>query len=129
MGSEKKLKQILLFLISAYFAYTFIYHGYLKFDPEGFWSSAFIKRWGYGLYFMYFIGVCEFCGGIALLISRIARYGAMLLALVMLGAVITRVVFGTSIDDVISILFNMVTLSYIALERGIMQDISKVLKR
>ena len=52
----KTFKQVLLFFIAAYFAAMFIEHGWLKFDPEGFWSGAFIKRWGYGEYFMYFIG-------------------------------------------------------------------------
>lgn len=123
----KKLKPVLLYLISLNFAYMFIYHGWLKFDPEGFWSGAFINRWGYGLYFMYFIGVCEFLGGLSLLIPRTARYGAMLLAIVMFGAAITRIVFGTSIDDVITIVFNMVVMLYIATERGIDQDL-KLLK-
>jgi len=75
---------------------------------------------------MYFIGVCEFAGGISLLIPRVAKYGALLLAIVMLGAVITRIVFGTSIDDVITILFNLVWLMYISLERGIEEDINRL---
>lgn len=122
----KSLKSILFYLFSGYFAYMFIKHGYLKFDPEGFWSGAFIERWGYGLVFMYFIGVCEFMGGISLLIPRFAKYGAFLLSIVMFGAVITRIVFGTSIDDVISILFNMVALLYISVERGIGEDFNKI---
>lgn len=124
----ERLKQILLYLISLYFAYMFIKHGYLKFDPEGFWAPAFVERWGYGLIFMYFIGVCEFLGGISLLIPKISKYGALLLSIVMLGAMITRITFGTSYDDVISIAFNMVTLLYISLERGIGDDLKKIKK-
>ena len=72
---------------------------------------------------MYFIGVCEFLGGITLLIPRFAQYGAFLLALIMLGAMLTRITFGTSVDDVVSIAFNMVTLLYISIERGIEKDL------
>lgn len=113
------LKSILLFLMSANYANIFIKNGWAKFDAEGFWSGAFIDRWGYGLYFMYFIGVLEFLGGIGILIPKANKYAAFTLAVVMLGAVITRIVFGTSIDDVIWILFTMVTLLYISLEKGI----------
>ena len=125
----KKLKSVLFYLFSAYFAYIFIKHGYLKFDPEGFWAPAFTERWGYGLVFMYFIGICEFTGGISLLIPKVAKYGAALLAVVMLGALITRIVFGTGIDDVITIFFNMVCLMYISIERGIEEDISRLRKK
>ncbi len=111
-------KKVLLFLMSANFANTYIQHGWEKFDAEGFWSTAFIERWGYGLYFMYFIGVLEFLGGIAILIPKANKYGAFTLAVVMLGAAITRIVFGTSLDDVIWILFSMVTLLYISLTYG-----------
>ena len=98
----KAFKQVLLYLISLNLAYLYIQHGWMKFDPEGFWSSAFINKWGYGEYFMYFIGFLEFGGGIALLIPRAWRYGSFVLALVMLGALGTRLIFGTSMDDVIA---------------------------
>ncbi len=124
----KTFKSVLFYLISMYFAWMFIKHGWLKFDPEGFWSGAFVKRWGYGLTFMYFIGVCEFAGGISLLIPRIAKYGALLLAMVMLGAMATRITFGTGIDDVISIAFNMFALLYISFERGIEKDLARLKK-
>ena len=122
------LKNILLFLMSANYANIFIKNGWAKFDAEGFWSGAFIERWGYGLYFMYFIGVLEFLGGIGILIPKANKYSAFALAVVMLGAVITRIVFGTSIDDVIWILFTMVTLFYISLEKGIENELRKGLE-
>ncbi len=123
------LKQILLFLMSAGFAITFIPHGWMKFDSGGFWSKAFIEQWGYGLYFMYLIGVLELCGGILILIPRVWQYGALILATVMLGALITRLVFGTSVDDALWIASAMVTLLYITLERGIDKDLEKLMNR
>ena len=127
-----KLKKVLLYLIGLYFAQIFIQHGWMKFDPEGFWSGAFVKRWGYGLAFMYFIGVLEFIGGLVLLIPlpKVSRYGAFVLCLVMIGALITRIVFGTSINDVISISFNALALFYISIQNGIQEDFQRLkLKR
>ncbi len=118
-------KKVLLFLMSANYANTFIPHGWEKFDSEGFWSTAFIEKWGYGLYFMYFIGVLEFLGGIGILIPKANKYAAFTLAVVMLGAVVTRTVFGTSLDDVIWIGFTMVMLLYISIERGMDKELTK----
>ena len=124
----KILRQILLYLISVSLAILYIQHGWMKFDADGFWSKSFIEKWGYGEYFMYFIGVLEFGGGIALLIPRAWRYGAFILTIVMLGALFTRVIFGTSIDDVIYIAGNMVLLLFIAIERGIAKDFARFRK-
>ncbi|MEP1032545.1 DoxX family protein [Ekhidna sp.] len=125
----KIFKRVLLFLMSANFANTFIQHGWEKFDANGFWSSAFIERWGYGLYFMYFIGILEFLGGISILIPRANKYGAFTLAAVMLGAMITRIVFGTSIDDVVWIAFSMITLLYLSLEYGMDEELTHYYKK
>ncbi|MEO9484539.1 MAG: DoxX family protein [Ekhidna sp.] len=122
-------KKILLFLMSANYASTFIQNGWAKFDADGFWSSAFIERWGYGLYFMYFIGVLEFLGGIGILIPKANKYAAFTLATVMLGAMITRIVFGTSMTDVIWIAFTMVTLLYISLVYGMDSEFKRLSDR
>lgn len=119
-------KKVLLFLMSANFASTYISHGWKKFDADGFWSTAFIERWGYGLYFMYFIGVLEFLGGIGILIPKANKYAAFTLATVMLGAMITRIVFGTSLDDVLWIAFSMITLLYISLEYGMDKELPRL---
>lgn len=119
-------KKVLLFLISANYAVTFIQNGWAKFDADGFWSSAFIERWGYGLYFMYFIGLVEFLAGIGILIPKANKYSAFLLAVVMLGAMITRIVFGTSMTDVIWIASTMVTLLYVSLVYGMDEELPRL---
>ena len=35
------LKEVLLWAASLYLAWLFIRQGYVKFDPDGFWSGAF----------------------------------------------------------------------------------------
>ena len=121
MISKKTLSiitQVLWFLFALYFAQSFIKNGYFKFDTEGFWAPAF-SRWGYPVWFMYFIGVLEFVGGILILIpARIASYGAITLAVVMVGAFVTRSIHGSSAGDLISIAFFAVAMLILFLHRG-----------
>jgi hypothetical protein len=49
---------------------------------------------GIGQWFRYFTGLLEVAGGIGLLIPRYAFYAAVLLALVMVGAIIAHVTVG-----------------------------------
>lgn len=93
----------------------FVKNGYLKFDPEGFWGPAF-ERWGYPVWFLFFIGVLEFGGGLAILVPRIAPYGALVLAVVMLGALVTRLIHGVSFGDASAISFSMVSMLLLAYE-------------
>src|SRR5882757_8371084 len=52
---------------------------------------------GMGQWFRYFTGILEVAGGIGLLLSRYAFYAAVLLAVVMAGAIIAHLtVLGTS---------------------------------
>ena len=113
-ATKKKILDVLVWLISLNLAWVFIQYGWPKFDSEGFWSGAFIK-WGYGIYFMHFIGVLEVGGAIAILIPRIATFGGITLATVMLGAITTRLIHGVSIEDATSILVWMITALFIAL--------------
>lgn len=115
------IRRILFFLFALNFSYMFVQHGYFKFDPEGFWSSSF-EKWGYPFWFMVFIGVLEFGGGIAILIPRIASYGGLVLAVVMLGALITRLIHGTSHVDVIALVSYIVSMLIITFEYSPVKD-------
>ena len=97
-----RIQGVLLWIVSVYFAEMFIRNGCLKFDIDGFWGPAF-EEWGYPTWFLYMIGVFETVGGGILLIPKARPYGALLLALVMLGAVITRLIHGVEYNDVITI--------------------------
>jgi uncharacterized membrane protein YphA (DoxX/SURF4 family) len=71
--------------------YLFASYGKLTSDPqmvEGF------RSWGYSDSFRFFIGTCEFLGGIALLIPRLAFWSACGLVVIMLGAVYTLISHG-----------------------------------
>ena len=50
-------------------------------------------RYGYPLAFMYFIGLCEVAGAIGLFVEKTAKYAAICLAILMLGAVGTHFIY------------------------------------
>lgn len=108
-----KAQPVLLWLITAWFAYRLMVNGIRKFDPEGFWSPAF-ERWGYPAWFRVFIGVLETAGAVLILIPGVRHFGGIILFLVMLGALITRIVFGTGWDDALSIAHYAVFFLYLA---------------
>jgi uncharacterized membrane protein YphA (DoxX/SURF4 family) len=123
--THQMIRQVLLILFTLYFTILFVKHGYLKFDPDGFWGPAFM-RWGYPVWFLFLIGGLEFGGGIAILIPRLAGYGALVLAIVMLGALVTRLIHGMSFDDGISIAFNLVAMLILAYEHHPFSSLLKV---
>ncbi|MEP1780352.1 MAG: DoxX family protein [Reichenbachiella sp.] len=108
-----KIKHVLLWLIGAYLAYRLMLNGYRKFDPDGMWTNAFI-RWGYPVWFRIFIGILEVGGGLLVLIPRTRHFGALVLFAVMTGALVTRITFGTSLNDALSIAFNAMVFLYLA---------------
>jgi len=92
--SRPKVISILLWIVGASYADTFIRNGIRKFDAEGFWSHSFLETWGFPLCFMYFIGVVEVVRGLFLLLPKLRLIGSLVLAIVMVGALSTRSIFG-----------------------------------
>lgn len=79
---------ILRFLLTA----LFITQGIVKLGGSTAWVSRF-HVWGYPDHFYLVIGVVELLAGIALLIPRLAPFGAVVLIVVMAGATLTHVVY------------------------------------
>lgn len=48
-------------------------------------------KWGYPLWFMYFIGACEVLGAIGLHIKRVARVAGICLVVLLIGAIGTHI--------------------------------------
>ena len=99
-----KIQPILIWFIIAYPAYRVIVNGIRKFDPDGMWTEAF-QDWGYPVWFRMLIGILETAGGFIILIPKVRYLGGIILATVMIGALITRIVNGTGLDDALSIAF------------------------
>lgn len=77
-------------LLSIILAIVFFASGGAKLAGLEFEIAAF-ERWGYSLWFMYFIGAVEVAGAIGLLISRLAPLAAACLAAMMIGAITTHI--------------------------------------
>ena len=92
--SQQKVISILLWIVAASYAAPFLRTGVRKFDADGFWSHAFLETWGFPIWFMYFNGVVEVVGGFFLLIPKLRRIGSLALAVVMVGALATKSIFG-----------------------------------
>lgn len=108
-----KIQPVLVWLIIAYPAYRVIVNGIRKFDPEGMWTGAF-EEWGYPVWFRIFIGVLETLGGLIILIPRTRAYGGIILGVVMIGALVTRLINGTGLDDALSIVFYIAVFFFAA---------------
>ena len=92
-AASGKGRLITLWTLSGLVALAFIGAGGAKLTGGAAMVEAFDKV-GLGpwfRYFMYFTGVLEVAAGIGLLISRYAFYAAILLAIVMVGAIIAHV--------------------------------------
>lgn len=86
----KRLRLVAAWCLGAYFAWMYVRMGWVKFDPDGFWTVAF-QRWGYPVWLRWLVGVIEVVGGILLLVPWMASYGAVAVAVVMVGALVTRI--------------------------------------
>ena len=70
-------------------ALLFAVQGVIKLMSSPVWIARF-ARWGYPHNFYLVVGVAELAGAILLLIPRLVRFGALLLAVVMFGAAATH---------------------------------------
>jgi uncharacterized membrane protein YphA (DoxX/SURF4 family) len=93
----KSLRLLAAWCLGLYFARLYIGQGWIKFDPNGFWTEAF-DRWGYPTWLRYLVGALEVGGGALLLLPWFASYGALAVLLVMAGAWLTRANGGRWVD-------------------------------
>src|SRR6266478_1014042 len=95
-ATSGKGRLITLWVLSGLVALTFIAAGGGKLAGTAVMVELFAKV-GLGQWFRYFTGLLEVAAGIGLLISRYAFYAAVLLAIVMVGAIIAHItVLGSS---------------------------------
>lgn len=82
-----KTKNILTWTLSGIAAALFVLAGLPKIMGQ---AAANFESWGYPGGFSYLIGLAETGGGIGLLVPKLAKWAAMGLVLVMLGALFTE---------------------------------------
>ena len=93
----KRIRLTAAWLVGLYLAFMYVRMGWIKFDPEGFFSPAF-ERWGYPDWLRIVVGAVETAGGLAILIPWVASWGGLALAGVMVGAWVTRLNDGNLVD-------------------------------
>ncbi len=93
----KRTRRLLAWIVGLYLAQMYVRMGWVKFDPEGFWTAAF-ERWNYPVWLLILVGVIEVAGGLLILIPWTASWGGLSLAVIMLGAWITRFNDGRMVD-------------------------------
>jgi putative oxidoreductase len=85
------VKIIAMWTLQIFIGVMFVLVGVMKFqDPS--WARNF-GRWGYPDGFYMVIGALEAVGGAAMLVPRLTTYAALLLMTVMVGAVMTHLVY------------------------------------
>ena len=83
-------KEIALWMICLFLAYVFVKAGGQKFSDSSGWARAF-HMWGYPVWFRILVGIAEVSAALLLLYKRTASLGAMMIVVVMLGAMATHV--------------------------------------
>jgi putative oxidoreductase len=94
----KRVRLVVAWLLGLYFANMYVRNGWAKFDPNGFWTPAFV-RWGYPVWMRVAVGAIELVGGALLLVPWVASYAALAVMAVMLGALGTRLHDGRMVDS------------------------------
>lgn len=82
IGWWKAARLLLAWGAGLYLANLYIEMGWVKFDPQGFWTDAFV-HWGYPTWLGITVGVLEVAGGAMLVIPWLASYGAAAVGVVM----------------------------------------------
>jgi putative oxidoreductase len=85
----KSFRLITAWILQCLLAVLFTIQGAMKVGGSTAWISRF-AGWGYPDHFYLAIGLAELCGAGFLLIPKLARSGAILLIVIMIGATVTH---------------------------------------
>ncbi len=84
---------VVLWVFALFLAWVFLRQGIAKFDDTSGWARAF-RTWHFPAWFRILIGVLETSAALLLLWKRTAFAGAVIIIVVMLGAMGTHVYWG-----------------------------------
>jgi len=116
MASRKDIaREVALWVFALFLAWVFIRQGIAKFDDSSGWAQAF-RTWHFPVWFRILIGVLETSAAALLLWKRTAFAGAVIIMVVMLGAMGTHVYWGRP-GQVTSEILPLVLSTIVALGR------------
>ena len=94
MANRKQVAlDILLWVFALFLAWVFIRQGRSKFDYTSGWARAF-RTWHFPVWFRIMIGILETGASVLLLTRRTAFAGAVIIIVVMIGAMGTHIYWG-----------------------------------
>ena len=94
MGNRRQLVlDVVLWVFALFLAWVFIRQGVAKFSDTSGWSRAF-RAWHFPVWFRVVIGMLETSAALLLLTRRTAFAGALIIIVVMIGAMATHVYWG-----------------------------------
>ena len=94
MANRRQLAlDIVLWVCALFLAWVFMRQGYAKFSDSSGWARAF-RVWHFPVWFRVLIGVAETSAAVLLLTRRTALAGALIIIVVMIGAMATHVYWG-----------------------------------
>ena len=86
-----RFKSICGWVLQLLLAALFAIQGIMKLSGSATWISRF-RAWGYPDRFYFVVGLAELLGAVLLLIPRLAKFGAVMLIVVMVGATATHLI-------------------------------------
>ena len=94
MGTRRQVVlDVVLWIFALFLAWVFVRQGVAKFSDTSGWARAF-RVWHFPAWFRVLIGVIETSAAVLLLTRRTAFAGAIMIIVVMLGAMGTHVYWG-----------------------------------
>jgi uncharacterized membrane protein YphA (DoxX/SURF4 family) len=90
---RKILVNVALWVVALFLAWVFIRQGMAKFSDTSGWARAF-RVWHFPVWFRVAVGVAETVAAVLLLTRRTAFVGAIIIVVVMIGAMGTHVYWG-----------------------------------
>ena len=116
MANRRQLAlDVMLWVFALFLAWVFIRQGYAKFSDTSGWARAF-RGWHFPVWFRVLIGMLETLAALLLLTRRTAFAGALIIIVVMLGAMGTHVYWGRA-GQVTSEILPLLLASVVALGR------------
>ena len=112
-------------VLTVLLALAFLLSGIMKLTGAEQATQGF-ENWGYPIFFMYIIGLCEVAGAVGLWLRRFSFAAKVCFILLMAGAVLTHLVFDTvkeAVPPIILIIFTAVALGLHRQERNTNDDL------
>lgn len=91
--NTEKVKNVVAWVLSVLLGLSFLMAGWPKVMPGENMVRRF-ENWGYSAEFTVLIGILELLGGLLVLLPKTAFYGALLVAILMVGAAYTHLSTG-----------------------------------